>query len=158
MNEAAQTAIMIRLATADDARRVETIARYAYGHYVLRIGREPAPMLADYSAQIAAGNVVVIEVAGEICGYMTAWPEADAYFIDNIGVEPAWQGKGLGRRLIERAATEAIRHRLPALRLYTHVMMTENRSMYAHMGFVETTRVVDDGYDRIYMRRDLINC
>lgn len=112
-------------------------------------------MTADYEAEIAARRVVVIEAAGTVSGFMVAWPEPDAYFIDNIAVDPVSQGDGLGRCLIEHAAAEATRLRLPALRLYTNVMMSENLSMYAHLGFVETQRVVEKGFHRVHMRRSL---
>ena len=143
---------LIRSATADDVARIGAIARAAYAKYAPRIGREPAPMVADYDAEIAAHHVVVIEAAGKVCGYMVAWPEADAYFIDNIGVDPGCQGDGLGRRLIEHATAQATRLRLPALRLYTNALMTENLSMYAHFGFVETHRAIESGFHRVYMR------
>jgi ribosomal protein S18 acetylase RimI-like enzyme len=145
----------IRSATAGDAARIGAIAHAAYTKYVPRIGREPAPMTADYEAEIAAHRVVVIEAAGKVSGYMIAWPELDSYFIDNIAVDPECQGEGLGRRLIEHAAAEANRLCLPALRLYTNVMMIENLSMYAHLGFVETHRVFEQGFHRAYMRRSL---
>jgi GNAT superfamily N-acetyltransferase len=74
-----------------------------------------------------------------------------------MAVDPASQGLGLGRRLIEHAVTQANRLRLPALRLYTNELMTENRSMYAYLGFVETHRVIEDGYHRVYMLRHLRN-
>jgi hypothetical protein len=35
------------------------------------------------------------------------------------------------------------------------VMMIENLSMYAHLGFVETHRVFEQGFHRAYMRRSL---
>lgn len=143
----------IRSATAGDVARIGAIARAAYVKYVPRIGREPAPMVADYEAEIAAHPVVVIETAGKVSGYMVAWPEPDAYFIDNIAVDPECQGEGLGRCLIEHAAAEATRLRLPALRLYTNAVMSENLSMYAHLGFVETHRVFEKGFHRVYMRR-----
>ena len=145
----------IRSATADDAARCRAIARAAYAKYVPRIGREPSPMGADYEADVAAQRVVVIATADEVKGYMVAWPEADAYFIENIGVDPDCQGEGLGRRLIEHAAAEAARLRLPALRLYTNAAMSENLSMYAHLGFVETHRAFEKGYHRVYMRWDV---
>src|SRR5437667_9426881 len=131
---------LIRSATADDAARIGAIARAAFAKYVPRIGREPSPMVADFAAEIAAHRIVVIETAGKIGGYMIAWPEADAYYIDNIAVDPACQGEGLGRRPMECAAAEANRLRLHALRLYTNVLMIENLSMYARLGFVETHR------------------
>jgi ribosomal protein S18 acetylase RimI-like enzyme len=143
---------LIRKATAEDAARIEAIARAAYGKYVPRMEREPAPMRADFAAEIAAGRVVVIEIAGAVCGYMVAWPDADACFIDNVAVDPAHQGRGLGRRLMDHAAGEAQQRGLTAIRLYTNVAMTENLSMYAHIGFVETHRAVEDGYHRVYMR------
>ena len=145
----------IRNAAADDVPRIGAIARAAYALYVPRIGREPAPMAADFAAEVAASRVVVIEAAGSVRGYMIAWPEADAYFIDNIAVDPQSQGDGLGRRLIDHAVTEAEKLKLPALRLYTNVLMTENQSMYAHIGFVETHRAVENGFHRVYMRWSL---
>lgn len=146
---------LIRSATADDVARIGAIARAAYTKYMPRLGREPAPMMADYDVAVAAHRVVVIEAAEMVCGYMIAWPEADSYYIDNIAVDPACQGEGLGRRLIEHAAAQATRLHLLALRLHTNVLMTENLSMYAHMGFVETHRAIENGFHRVYMRRSL---
>jgi ribosomal protein S18 acetylase RimI-like enzyme len=146
---------VIRKASAVDAARIGAIARAAYTKYTSRIGREPAPMLADFAAAIAADHVVVIETGGVVDGYIIAWPEDDAYFVDNVAIDPARQGEGLGRRLIDHAVAEASRLRLPAVRLYTNVAMAENLSMYAHLGFVETHRAVKDGFHRVYLRLTL---
>src|SRR5215470_13433390 len=54
---------VIRRATEDDVARIVEIARAAYIKYVPRMGREPPPMLADFAAEVAAGRVVVIEIA-----------------------------------------------------------------------------------------------
>jgi ribosomal protein S18 acetylase RimI-like enzyme len=143
---------LIRRATGEDTARIGAIARAAYAKYVPRIGREPAPMVADFAAEVAAGHVVVIGTAGAVDGYMIAWPEADAYLVDNITIDPARQGEGLGRQLMDHAVAEARRRRLSAIRLYTNAAMTENLSMYAHMGFVETHRAVEKGFNRVYMR------
>jgi GNAT superfamily N-acetyltransferase len=149
----------IRPATPDDATRIIAIAQAAYAKYVPRLGgQKPGPLLADYPAAIAAGHTVVIGrgAAGTpIDGYMVAEPEADAHVIHILGVDPAAQGQGLGRRLIEHAEADARRLGLPALRLYTNIVMTENLPLYRHLGFVETHRVFEDGFHRIYMRRDL---
>lgn len=142
---------MIRTAEIEDIPRIQAIARAAYAKYVPRIGREPAPMTADYENDVRAGRVVVLELGRSLVAYMVAWPEADAYFIENIGVEPASQSKGCGRRLLDWAATEARRQGLAGLLLYTNAAMTENLSMYAYLGFLETHRVVEDGFDRVYM-------
>ena len=133
----------IRSAKDGDVDRMIAIARAAYIKYVPRIGREPPPMLADFAAEIAAGHVVVIDVARAVNGYLISWPQIEAYFIDNIAVDPAHQGLGLGRQLMEYAVREAKRHNLSAIQLYTNATMTENLAMYAHLGFVETHRVMD---------------
>ncbi len=146
---------LIRQATAADAQRIGAIARAAYSKYVPRIGREPAPMLADFAALIARDVAVVIEADGLVRGFMIARPEADAYLVDNIALDPALQGQGLGRKLIDHAANEARRHSLPAVRLYTNVAMTENLAMYRRIGFVETHRAMENGFNRVYMRWDL---
>ena len=112
-------------------------------------------MVADFAAEVAAGHVVVIATAGAVHGYMIAWPETDAYLVDNIAIDPARQGEGLGRQLMDHAVGEARRRRLSAIRLYTNAAMTENLSIYAHMGFVESHRAVERGFNRVYLRRAL---
>ena len=152
---------LIRRATEGDVARIVAIARSAYIKYVPRIGREPPPMLADFAAAVAADHVVVFEIAGTVEGYLISWPKMEAYFIDNIAVDPAHQGLGLGRQLMEYAVSEARRHNLSAIQLYTNSTMTENLAMYTHMGFVETHRVlesqfnIETGFPRVYMRRTL---
>jgi ribosomal protein S18 acetylase RimI-like enzyme len=144
---------LIRQASADDAARISTIARAAFTKYIARIGREPSPMVANFSAEIGADHVVVIETGGVVAGYMIARPEIDAYFIDSIAIDPARQGEGLGRRLLDRAVGDARKYHLPAIRLYTNVAMTENLSMYAHLGFVETHRATTEkGFHCVYLR------
>ena len=145
----------LRAAVPGDVARLREIARAAYAKYVPRIGREPMPMSADFAAEIAAGRVIVIDVDGAVAGYMVSWAEPDAYYIDNIAVDPARQGFGLGRKLIDGAVQAARRHGLGAIRLYTNAAMGENLALYARIGFVETRRATEDGFDRVFMRWDL---
>ena len=42
--------MMLRLAKPDDVATVARIALAAYAIYVPRMGREPAPMVADFAA------------------------------------------------------------------------------------------------------------
>src|SRR5882757_9901731 len=102
-----------------------------------------------------AGNTPLIRIATIDDAARIGGLARDAYFIDNIAVDPRCQAHGLGRCLIEYAVAEANRLRLPALRLYTNEMMTENLSMYAHIGFVETHRADEKSFHRVYMRWSL---
>ena len=49
----------IRRASAGEAAAANEITSAAYRPYIERIGREPAPMSADFEALIAAGDVWV---------------------------------------------------------------------------------------------------
>ena len=49
------TGVRVRQAVAADEPAVRACAEGAYARYVAAIGRKPAPMVADFAAQIAAG-------------------------------------------------------------------------------------------------------
>jgi len=146
---------MIRLATPKDRDAVERIVREAYSVYLDRMGKPPGPMLDDYAALIADGAVTVLYEAGEVLAILVLLPQADHLLLDNIAVRPDSQGIGLGRQLIGVAEAEALRLGFVELRLYTHQTMTENIALYSRLGFVETGRGREDGYDRVFMTKRL---
>ena len=61
----------------------------------------------------------------------------------------------MGRRLLAFAEAEALRRGYRELRLYTHRTMTENRRLYAAIGYQEIGRGTEAGYERIFMRKRL---
>lgn len=148
---------MIRRARPPDRAVVEAIVAAAYAIYVERIGKKPGPMLDDYGRLIAAGAVSVLEEpAGTIAALIVLLAKPDHLLLDNIAVRPDRQGQGLGRRLIGFAESEARRLGHAELRLYTHVTMIENIALYRHLGFRETGRGREGGYDRVFMAKPLI--
>ncbi len=102
------------------------LVRASFSKYVERIGREPAPMLEDYTALIRAGEVWVLAEGGEVLGVLVMRPAEDHLFVDNVAVAPRHQGKGLGRELVAFAEEKAAEHGLPEVRLYTNEKMHEN--------------------------------
>ena len=144
---------MIRPARPDEAFWVRALVRRAYALYIPRMGKEPAPMLADYGALIASGQVYVLEENGEAVALIVIYPKDDALFIENIAVDPVAQGKGHGRALLAFAEAEARRLGLKALRLYTNAAMTENLAFYPGRGFRETERREEDGYKRVFFEK-----
>jgi GNAT superfamily N-acetyltransferase len=143
----------IRSATALDVTAVMRIVTSAYGHYIARMGRTPAPMLDNYAVRISGGCVWVIEEGNAVRGVAVLLPKQDHMLLENIAVDPACQGAGLGRRLLVFAETEAIRRGYLEIRLYTHKTMTENQRLYAKIGYAETGCGVEAGYDRIFMHK-----
>jgi GNAT superfamily N-acetyltransferase len=81
--------------------------------------------------------------------------EADHLLLDNVAVDPAAQGQGVGRALIGFAAAEARRRGYREMRLYTHQMMTENIALYARTGWVETGRGEQGGFARVFFRKEV---
>ncbi|HKF72024.1 MAG TPA: GNAT family N-acetyltransferase [Stellaceae bacterium] len=144
---------MIRPARTEDADWAHALVRRAYALYVPRMGKEPAPMLADYAALIAAGEVHVLEDGGKPAALIVLRPDEGALFIENIAVDPVIQGKGHGRALLAFAETEARRLGLGFLRLYTNAAMTENLAYYPRLGFRETDRREEDGYSRVFFEK-----
>jgi ribosomal protein S18 acetylase RimI-like enzyme len=60
-----------------------------------------------------------------------------------------------GRRLLAFAEAEALRRGYREIRLYTHQTMVENQRLYASIGYEETGRGTEAGYDRVFMRKQL---
>jgi ribosomal protein S18 acetylase RimI-like enzyme len=146
---------MIRPAVAADAVRVAAIADAAYRPYLQRMSRIPAPMQEDYAARIAEGLTWVLEEDGEIVGLLVLETHADHLLLDNIAVDPARHGQGIGRRLLDFTEQEARRRGYGAVELYTNEVMVENIAMYERLGYVATGRKQDRGYDRVFFRKAL---
>jgi ribosomal protein S18 acetylase RimI-like enzyme len=146
---------MIRAANATDVEAVRNVVDTAYGVYVARIGKPPGPMLDDYTRRIADRQTWVLEDDGRIVGILVLEQGPSGLLLDNIAVMPDSQGKGFGRALIDFAEAEARRLGFGEIHLYTHALMTENIALYRRIGFVETHRGSEKGYDRVYMTKRL---
>jgi len=145
----------LRLAVAADRAAVEEIVETAYAPYVARIGRRPAPMDEDYAALIAEKVVQVAEVDSGVRGLLVLVAQADALLLDNIAVAQDARGTGLGRFLLQAAEAEAKARGYDVIRLYTNAAMTENIALYGRIGYVETRRVHERGFERVYMEKRL---
>ncbi|SFB03058.1 Acetyltransferase (GNAT) family protein [Rhizobium sp. NFR07] len=147
---------MIRQAATADEAAIRSCAERAYTRYVAAIGRKPAPMVADFAAQIAEGQVhVAAGKAGELQGFIVFFPKGEVMFLENVAVEPTAAGRGIGKSLIAFCEAEARRLGLAAVTLYTNEKMVENLSIYPKLGYVETDRRSEDGFNRVFFEKRL---
>lgn len=146
---------ILRRAKPTDASALARCVDAAYRHYIPRMGKPPGPMLADYAEAIRHHQVWVAELEQRIIGGLVLIPAEDHLLLDNIAVHPDYQGRGVGRALLDLADAEAWSQGYRTLRLYTHETMTENIALYTRRGWVETHRAHQTGYARVFMHKRL---
>jgi ribosomal protein S18 acetylase RimI-like enzyme len=147
--------VSIRPALPSDAGCVTECVLAAYEPWVLRIGRKPWPMLADYAAVIATETVLVAESEGRLCGVLVLSETSDGFLVDNVAVLPTLRGRGIGRALLIRAEEDARARGHDSIYLYTNEKMTENIALYTRVGYVAYERRQEDGFARVFMRKPL---
>jgi len=147
--------LAIRKARQGDRGRIDEIVQAGYSKYLPRMpGVRPAPLDADYGELIGRDLVWVLD-AEPVPGMIILVEEPDHLWVDNVAVDPALQGQGLGRQLMAFAEDEAARLGLGELRLLTSVKMTENLALYASLGYEEYERRDEGGRRRAYLRKSL---
>jgi len=111
-------------------------------------------MTADFTSMVAKGQVWVLDKS-PVEGFIVMYPSGTAMQIENVAVDPIQHGYGFGAQLLQFAEDEAIRSGLEKITLYTNIHMTENLSFYPSLGFRETGRRREDGFDRVYFAKSL---
>ena len=61
--------------------------------------------------------------------------EADHLLIENVAVSPAFQGRGLGRKLMGHAEQIAAVSGFAETRLYTNKLFADNIALYRKLGY-----------------------
>jgi GNAT superfamily N-acetyltransferase len=166
----------IRAAEPDDVEAIADIVERAYGVYVERIGTRPRPMDDDYGEQVRRGLVHVAEDGAEVVGLIvliegegrhsgrtssryaasnTTSMASQVLVIENVAVDPARQGEGIGRRLLDFAEEMARHAGIDTVALYTHEKMSENLALYARLGYEEDERRRENGFSRVFLSKRL---
>jgi len=146
--------LRLRAATAADLPHIEALVQAAYGHYVERIGGPPRPLTDDYAAVVREGATVA-ERDGAIVGLAVLRVEEEGFVLDNVAVDPAHQGTGVGRALLAHAEAQARAAGFDAVHLVTHETMTENLALYGRIGYVEYGRRAVDAGAIVLLRKPL---
>jgi GNAT superfamily N-acetyltransferase len=148
--------LVTRPAHPDEAAAIRALVRAAYARWVPVIGREPRPMTADYEAAVRDHRFDIVDAPdGTILALIETEVRNDCFWIENIAVEPAAQGQGLGPQLLafaDRLAREAGR---TELRLLTNGKMIANIRLYLATGYaIDREEPYGDG-TVVYMSRKL---
>jgi GNAT superfamily N-acetyltransferase len=147
--------IALRPALPSDAPGVAACVCEAYVHYIERIGKQPGPMLEDYSHVIAEAMVHVATQGKLVVGAIVLKTMGEGFYVDNVAVRPSAKGTGVGRMLLQLAESEASQLGYTSIYLATHELMVENRTLYKRIGYVEYDHRVVNGFPRVFFRKAL---
>jgi ribosomal protein S18 acetylase RimI-like enzyme len=106
-------------------------------------GRKVAAIADDCRLQ-ANGVFVAEELSGRVVGYVTTRLNAVSRigWIPNLAVDPAHQGKGLGRKLLEHAIEFFRESGMEVAKIETLEQNPVGQNLYPSLGFVEVARQV----------------
>ena len=149
------TSAALRPATQADVPMLTVLVEAAYGHYVDRMGGPPRPLTDDYADVVRDFRVTVAEHGGEVVGLIALGIDDEGFVVNNVAVDPARQGTGVGRALLEHAEAEARAAGFDSIYLYTHEKMTENLELYRRIGYVEYDRRPVHLGEVVYLRKPL---
>ncbi len=132
----------VRPARPGDGPRLQSIERRA-GQQFRQVGLdnvaddEPTSveLLTEYA--VDGRSWVAVDDADHPIGYVLVDDVDSNAHVEQISVDPAHQGVGVGRALIDRVRVWAERTERPAITLTTFVDVPWNAPLYAHLGFVE---------------------
>jgi GNAT superfamily N-acetyltransferase len=138
-------AFTVRPARADDGPAVREIELSA-GQQFRDVGlpdvanAEPASVEELARHATAGQSWVAVDADGRPVGYVLAEVVDGNAHVEQVSVEPAHQGMGIGRALIDQVRSWAYAADLPAMTLTTFRDVPWNGPLYRHLGF----RVLDE--------------
>jgi len=146
---------MFRLATSEDGDELAALAVLAYGGYLDQLDEPPAPMLLDYAVVAAAGRTHVAVWDGVIVAMVTVEEDGADLVLRNLAVLPSFQGRGIGRRMVEFAERLARERGHRCIRLWTRVEMRANIDFYVALDYAVTHTERGGGANRIFFRKEI---
>ena len=129
-----------RQATEADRDFVRSVHHRAYRDVVERqYGRWDETVQQKYfeTAWVAAAHEIVL-CDNLPCGYCAIAFLAGEILLQELVIDPAFQGRGIGTHIIEQVISEAIARGMP-VRLQTH-LVNRAAELYRRLGFRESGR------------------
>lgn len=135
----------IRPARPDDAERLRAIERAA-GTRFAEMGMadiadaEPLATAALVAYAQAGRAWVAVDDRDRAVGYVVVDVVDGCAHVEQVSVDPDYQGRGVGRALLDEVERWAASRDMPAMTLTTFDQVPWNRPLYEHLGFA----VIDD--------------
>jgi ribosomal protein S18 acetylase RimI-like enzyme len=143
-----------RVAGPTDAAAIAALTHEAYAKRVPVAGRKPLPMEVDYDAAVKVHRFDLLEEGATLAALIETAPDGDQLLIVNVAVKPAFQGRGLGVRLLRHAEALAAQAGLKGTRLYTNRLFVENVALYQSVGYaIDGEDEVAPGVVRVNMSK-----
>ncbi len=131
------TDLTLRAATPDDVPSLTALIRAAYAIYDGR-GIDLPPVSEGLDAVVAETPVILATEAGRVLGALVLRDGPDALKVENLAIHPDASGQGIAKRLLTEAEATARAQGYNWLRLATHRDLSDNISMYLHLGWTVT--------------------
>ncbi len=147
--------IGFRRAALGDADSIHALIRRAYSHYIPLLGYPPGPMRRDYNIQLFQNPVWLAHTEGSPAALLELIIEPDAVMVEDLAVDPEFQGRKLGSWFMAFAEEVARANGRRLMRLYTNQKMERNIALYRHLGYTETHRAVTEGIPRVFFEKPL---
>lgn len=93
----------MRIATISDAEAVTVLTRMAYAKWIPMIGREPLPMKTDHATFIQENRVDLLFCGAHLAALVETIQRKDDILIENVAVDPRFQKRGYGRKMVAHA-------------------------------------------------------
>lgn len=149
--------VELRLGVLGDASELRRLTRAAYAKWIPVIGREPKPMGVNYEEAVERHRFDLIHFDGLLAGLVETIDDGDGLLVENVAVDPIFQGRGLGAKLMAHAEDIARSLGYSRLRLYTNKRFVQNIEFYLSLGYgVDSEEDIGAGTVRVDMSKTLI--
>ncbi len=113
-------------------------------------------MTADYAEAVKKHRIDLLHADGKLVALIQMIPQNDDHLlIENIAVSPAFQNRGLGRKLLTHAERVTASLGCELVKLYTHKMFVKNIELYERLGYCVDREEAFWGGITVYMSKRL---